>query len=476
MVAQGSTVLTVGVLGLIAVARYGFRFSMRRGSLARPYLAADGKVMKLLTSILGSLLGLNRSIPSGFRTRRLACFGREQGNCWVVDIPTDWGESDSEDASTRSRLRLFEGDRELGPAHSPHSDIRKEGGGRFAHWNGILYFSTTDNSSPSTNGRRYSVLLQSDTEYQREKERYVRQFGDDDDAIQRIVAHSLSRQGSVFHTLHSLRCFEDLFEHARMDLGASHVLEIGASPTLGLPMALAMMGARKVTANNVMPIRGVVDEAFLAMLHVLLSLRGAAQRSWREIVQPSGEARRWRIDPSLINICGNTSAADLPKDCAPVDYVFSVSVLEHIRQLPLVLDRVRGLMSPTAHFGHSIDLRDHTAFRDPLKYLRLTEEEFQRRYDEGHNRWRVSDYVSMIQGAGFSIDRITYAGGFPVNAEGNTDLWDFAEQGLGNIYVDDLDKVKPVLTDAERASLSPEYGKYSCAELSVMSMMVSGRR
>lgn len=432
--------------------------------------------MNLLTAIARRILRAVGPAPSGLRTRPISGFGHEQCHCWIAGIPGDWGPSDTEGASTRSRLRLFEDDVELGPAHALHADIRKEGGGRFAHWNGKLYFASSDNTSPVTNGRRYSVLLLSDAECAKERDRYVRHFGDDVDALRRIVAHSLSTQGSVFHTLHSLRYFEYAFADSGLDLEKSHVLEIGASPALGLPMALAMMGVRKVTANNVMAIDDSVDEAFISTLYVLLSLRGVARRPWRDIVLPAERPGRWRVEPALIDIRGRLSAADLPAECGPVDYVFSVSVLEHIRALPQVLSRVRDLMAPGARFCHSIDLRDHTDRRDPLKYLRLSEAEFQAGYDEGHNRWRASEYLAMMRAAGLSIDRIRYAGGFPVNADGNTDLWAFAEQGLGNIYVDDLDKVKPVLTEAERASLSPEYAKYSCAELSVMSMMVSGRR
>lgn len=40
---------------------------------------------------------------------------------------------------------------------APHDEIRGEGGGLFSFWNGTLYLSTTDNTDPRTNGRRYEV-------------------------------------------------------------------------------------------------------------------------------------------------------------------------------------------------------------------------------------------------------------------------------------------------------------------------------
>jgi hypothetical protein len=46
----------------------------------------------------------------------------------------------------------------LGPAHSMYADISTKGKGRFSHWtpDGFI-FSTSDNSDPNTNGRRYLV-------------------------------------------------------------------------------------------------------------------------------------------------------------------------------------------------------------------------------------------------------------------------------------------------------------------------------
>lgn len=63
--------------------------------------------------------------------------------------------ADSSSYPNVSPLRIFENGVELGPAHSYHADIRANGAGRFSYWNGLLYFSTSDNSDPRTNGRIY---------------------------------------------------------------------------------------------------------------------------------------------------------------------------------------------------------------------------------------------------------------------------------------------------------------------------------
>lgn len=57
----------------------------------------------------------------------------------------------------RSNLELREDGRPLGPAHISHAELRRLGGGRYSHWDRNLYFSASDGSDPSRNGRRYEV-------------------------------------------------------------------------------------------------------------------------------------------------------------------------------------------------------------------------------------------------------------------------------------------------------------------------------
>lgn len=66
---------------------------------------------------------------------------------------------DSESSPTSSTLRLYENGKELGPAHTSHKDIRRYGKGRFSHWGNSLYFSSSDNTDPRRNGRRYTFTI-----------------------------------------------------------------------------------------------------------------------------------------------------------------------------------------------------------------------------------------------------------------------------------------------------------------------------
>ena len=80
-------------------------------------------------------------------------FGPEQGHCFYAPLPS-YLLSDLESSSS---LVLFEDDRPLGPAHAPHDEMRSLGGGRYSHWGTHLFFTTSDNSDPRSNGRRYTV-------------------------------------------------------------------------------------------------------------------------------------------------------------------------------------------------------------------------------------------------------------------------------------------------------------------------------
>ena len=59
-----------------------------------------------------------------------------------------------------SPAKLYEDGRALGPGNAPHTDIGTLGGGRFSFYkNGTLYFSSSDNSDPRTNGQQYTLVL-----------------------------------------------------------------------------------------------------------------------------------------------------------------------------------------------------------------------------------------------------------------------------------------------------------------------------
>ena len=85
------------------------------------------------------------------------------GHAYVVAVPHRAFpyevHSDDINDGLRSRLRLYEDGVQLGPAHTAHVSIRDHGHGTFSHWSGSLVFSSSDNTDPRTNGRRYTAAV-----------------------------------------------------------------------------------------------------------------------------------------------------------------------------------------------------------------------------------------------------------------------------------------------------------------------------
>lgn len=141
-------------------------------SLAAALIASTGWTACLdVDSLQG---GAPRSAPDSAAPSTAACkktelavseaSGAEGGFSWAI-FGSFGTKADTNDAPQASTLRLFENDRELGPAHALHDDIRKIGLGRFSHFSSpdgsdeSLRFSTSDNTDPQRNGRRYTMCV-----------------------------------------------------------------------------------------------------------------------------------------------------------------------------------------------------------------------------------------------------------------------------------------------------------------------------
>lgn len=88
-------------------------------------------------------------------------FAADGGHAFRMALPfLQTRQGDSVEMPEQSVWVLHENGRALGPAHCPHADIRSHGMGAFSHWGGQLYFSSSDNSDPNSNGRSYTLQRQ----------------------------------------------------------------------------------------------------------------------------------------------------------------------------------------------------------------------------------------------------------------------------------------------------------------------------
>ena len=120
------------------------------------YFTVVASFLVLTGRILVSPRGFARRLLASLRPRfkgDLMEMSHEKGNCYVAPL----GRKLISDSNGRSRLTLFEDGQALPYAHSSHDDIREIGAGRYSHWGDAVFFSSSDNSDPAKNGRRYSV-------------------------------------------------------------------------------------------------------------------------------------------------------------------------------------------------------------------------------------------------------------------------------------------------------------------------------
>ncbi len=102
-------------------------------------------------------------------------FTKQDANCWGSPLPPNLAcFTDNEDAPSQSPLLLLENGKTLGDGHNLHAEVSAEGRGLYSFWNGHLYFSTSDNSDPNINGRRYEIGTRTDF---LDEKRYVLAIG-----------------------------------------------------------------------------------------------------------------------------------------------------------------------------------------------------------------------------------------------------------------------------------------------------------
>ena len=85
-------------------------------------------------------------------------FTRADRHAWSAFLP-DTDRLGDEGGRRRTVLRLLENGRPLATSSSEESDVSTRGGGRFAQRPAGVLFSTSDNSNPRRNGRRYEVEI-----------------------------------------------------------------------------------------------------------------------------------------------------------------------------------------------------------------------------------------------------------------------------------------------------------------------------
>lgn len=307
-------------------------------------------------------------------------FRKESGAAWTVQIDSGlFPLTDDVGFVTRSILALREGDRLLGPGHASHDEIRTKGNGRYSHWRDVLYFSTSDNSDPNTNGRVYTVEP-SETVYFSERVNY---------ALSIVEFYATHVQGG-------LNGFRDRL-----------VLEIGPGPDMGSVLAMACLGARVCVVDRYLASwRAGWHDKYLPVL-----IEEMRKRGWPVDPQPVERSLAAQaFDPELIRpvplSLEDVTAADLGTGGELADLTVSHAAFEHFYAMKPALLSLARCMKPGGRGVHRVDFRDHRNFARPLEFLLLSQDGYDElsgdaKYQHG-NRMRPNVMEALFRTIDFA--------------------------------------------------------------------------
>jgi SAM-dependent methyltransferase len=308
---------------------------------------------------------------------------RRGGHCYFVDVRDFFGQGDVVGKPTDSRLFVFEDGNRIGRPHTPIGLIETEGNGDFSHWDGMLYFSASDNSDPNTNDHCYTAAL-SNAFYFGERYEYSR--------------------AQVAQLMTGL----DLTPG---DIRGKRLLEIGPGRDMGFALIMAGLGARTVGVEKYKP--GWIEDWHVPFIDEIC--RRAPDDFSDFDPAPLRRCQRGNgLDPAWIEHW-QTAMEDFPKDDSEgFDLTCSQAALEHVGQPEIVLRNLYQATKPAGSGLHVIDLRDHRDFAAPLEFLLLDETGFTAALAGQERHWfgnplRLSAWQQLWRGAGFSDVQCTSA-------------------------------------------------------------------
>jgi SAM-dependent methyltransferase len=303
-----------------------------------------------------------------------------------------------------------------GPANALHEDIRRNGKGRSSFWKGYVYFSTSDNTDPRTNGRRYEIeylgAVSSMVAALRDRTfgiaRRIRSAicSDQENPVNfqpRVVTGEALEKDVEYATQIGMN-YVKLISDSRSTVAGKVVLEIGPGINFGSALLLGCLGARVMVADRFL---APWDEAYHFRFYGLL-------RDWLLKNMPSADSKPLDMILSGHEYCDEAIrclATPLEKldgiANESVDVIFSNAVLEHLPDPAVSFAQMKRVSVLGGRGYHQVDFRDHLDFSRPLEFLlmsaRAFSKDFKDRHGERGNRFRASEYSGLFRKSGFRV-------------------------------------------------------------------------
>ncbi|WP_157203955.1 hypothetical protein [Methylomonas methanica] len=317
----------------------------------------------------------------------------------MTKLPDDIIVGESEDNDEKSKLILFEDNIGFCQGSALHDSIRNFGNGLFSHWGDDLYFSTPDNSSPITNGRKYYVAAPMKGKSAKDAKRIsgntpvnYNWYSFDESKVTLDAEYAVNIAFNYLNAIPSGKSF----------IKGKSILELGPGINFATALIMRSWGARSVTVAD----RFLADfnenyhpKLYREVANILTTLDSESD------VSILLECAKNGYKEELINLL-ESPLEELQEIEQKFDITLSNAVFEHLYNPRIASKVLYSIMESGAIGIHQVDFRDHRDFSRPLEFLLIDEIEFVRMFDarlgECGNRVRPYQLEQLFFGAGFS--------------------------------------------------------------------------
>lgn len=282
----------------------------------------------------------------------------------------------------------------LAGAESALGVIQNLGFGAYRYTENGIIFSTSDNSDPNRNGRKYRIVHNPRNVFRTSVAVNSHPENVTDSQVEQKVDYALS-------VLPVIKMYERI---SGTTLNQKNVLEVGPGPDYAWTMVMACLGAQCHVVDPFVP---VWSDSY-------------HPRFFRSLAKRLQSLPRFQtVDPieQLINAGGfnhsdvitryNVALEELDAPSNSFDLVLSAAVGEHLYDIEGAFGRLVRATAVGGYEIHIIDLRDHRDFSKPLEHLLLSEKdyskEFVMRHGECGNRHRSTDFLSVFNRLGMQM-------------------------------------------------------------------------
>jgi SAM-dependent methyltransferase len=344
----------------------------------------------------------------------------------------------------------------LGPGNVQHVIIRNSGRGMFSLSADRIYFSASDNTDCNENNRGYSLAILDFAKNSSVYREAVERFASSDAELLRLIRLNSGKNNNVF--LNFFGYFNDILgvlSRHKIPLPES-AIELGSGGLPHTAVRFLLEGSKRLVANDIVHVQNLFEREFVQDLCALLALVAPEMEAkFKRITLPCGD----KVKFAGLEV-HDEQAFELMAIDGQVDFIFSTSVLEHVKQPRKAIDKMTTFLKPGGHVWHSIDLRDHRDFNSPLAFLEITADDYASVNTE--NRLRASDWLEIFQAVGFEVIECVF-GAFRSASERIHEY---------SFTLPD----RPWVDDRMRAKFTPPFVTKDLADLSALTIQILCRK